>query len=245
MNEPNIPPLIPQAAAATAAAAPAWSADDQEPISGVGGSVEAMLRQPRRVLYHLQSGGAGRVIGFLSLVAIVCAGIYGLVVGSFSGGTQYWAAPLKIVLGLAVSGLICLPSLYIFACLSGAKTRLAEVAGLVAGAVALMSVLLIGFAPVAWVFSQSTNSLVGMGALHLLFWVVAIYFGLRFVSAGFEHRGAHAGGINVWMIIFLVVMLQMTTALRPILGTSDTFLPKEKRFFLQHWVQNFDAAQAR
>jgi hypothetical protein len=27
----------------------------------------------------------------------------------------------------------------------------------------------------------------------------------------------------------------MTTALRPILGTADTFFPTEKKFFLAHW----------
>jgi len=29
--------------------------------------------------------------------------------------------------------------------------------------------------------------------------------------------------------------VQMTTALRPILGTADTFLPAEKQFFVSHW----------
>jgi len=28
----------------------------------------------------------------------------------------------------------------------------------------------------------------------------------------------------------------MTTALRPILGRSDTFLPREKKFFVAHWL---------
>jgi len=37
-------------------------------------------------------------------------------------------------------------------------------------------------------------------------------------------------------VIFLLVAVQMTTALRPILGKSDTFLPKQKQFFLSHWA---------
>jgi hypothetical protein len=40
------------------------------------------------------------------------------------------------------------------------------------------------------------------------------------------------------MIIFLLVMLQMTTTLRPIVGTAETFLPTEKKFFLNHWAQS-------
>ena len=89
----------------------------------------------------------------------------------------------------------------------------------------------------AWVFSQSTNSLAVMGLLHLSFWAVATFFGWRFLRNGFTHLSAKSGGaLVVWMIIFVTVCLQMTTALRPILGTSDSFLPKEKKFFLAHWL---------
>ena len=42
-------------------------------------------------------------------------------------------------------------------------------------------------------------------------------------------------GLNVWVVIFLLVALQMTTALRPILGKSDRFFPTEKKFFIGHW----------
>ena len=47
--------------------------------------------------------------------------------------------------------------------------------------------------------------------------------------------------LKVWMGIFLLVCLQMTTALRPIIGTSDHWLPKEKKFFLAHWVENLSS----
>ena len=36
-------------------------------------------------------------------------------------------------------------------------------------------------------------------------------------------------------MIFVLVAVQMTTALRPILGKADTFLPTEKQFFMSHW----------
>jgi hypothetical protein len=100
-----------------------------------------------------------------------------------------------------------------------------------------MTILLIGFAPVAWIFSQSSESSTWMGTLHLAFWFVATAFGLRFLQSGFSQSQArsHAGFVT-WVIIFLLVAIQMTTALRPILGKSDTFLPKEKQFFLGHWA---------
>ena len=107
-------------------------------------------------------------------------------------GTQIWAAPVKIGGGLLISALICLPSLYIFACLSGSQARLSEICGMVAGLLLLTTILLVGFAPVAWLFSQSTESVVWMGALHLVFWFIASCFGLRFLQAGFAHSQARS-----------------------------------------------------
>jgi hypothetical protein len=157
-------------------------------------------------------------------------------------GDQIWAAPVKIAGGLLFSTLICLPSLYIFTCLSGSQARLSEICGLVAGLLLLMTILLIGFAPVAWLFSTSTESINWMGALHLIFWFIATFFGLRFLSSAFSHsRARSVAGLNTWIIIFVLVVVQMTTALRPIVGKAPTFLPKEKKFFLTHWSDSLNA----
>jgi len=240
MNDPKTPPPIPQPAFSVAAgAAPpplGTNPDEQIPIPNVIAAIESILRQPRRLLYHLRQPGSARLIAAMVFVALACSLIYGAVVGTFSGGTQFWAAPVKIAAGLLFSALICLPSLYIFACLSGSPARLGEVAGLVAGLAMLMTILLIGFAPVAWVFSQSTKSVVAMGVLHLAFWFIATYFGLRFLHAGFAQHRENSGGIRVWTAIFILVMLQMTTAVRPLIGTADTLLPTEKKFFVNHWM---------
>ena len=242
---PPIPPLL--SAAAAIAASPGGGSrplgedpQDREPIPGPFAAVEAILRHPRRILFRLREPGSGSLIFALLLIAVLCSAIYGVVVGAFSGHTQYWAAPVKISCGLVISALICLPSLYIFSCLSGSQARLVEVVGLIAGLLALMTVLLVGFAPVAWVFSQSTDSLPAMGALHLAFWIIATYFGLRFLCAGFARLSSRSGGLGVWITIFLLVMVQMTTTLRPIVGTASTLLPTEKKFFLRHWIEQLE-----
>lgn len=229
--QPQIPPLI-NPASRPLGDDPA----ERVAIPHIVTAVEAILRQPRRVMFQLRQPGSGRLIGAMLFIAVVCSLIYGVIVGSFSGGVQWWAAPVKVSGGLLISALICLPSLYIFACLSGSQARLVEIFGLVAGLLILMTILLIGFAPVAWLFSQSTESLPWMGALHLLFWGIATAFGLRFLEAGFSHSKARSNaGLFTWVVIFVLVVLQMTTALRPILGKADTFLPTENKFFVSHW----------
>jgi len=241
----NVPPQIPPVAAPNYPPRPALGDDPAErvPVANPIAAIEAILRQPRRLMYSLRQPGAGGLIAGMLFVAVVCSLLYGVVVGSFSGGTQWWAAPVKISVGLLISTLICLPSLYIFASLSGAQARLAEMFGLVVGLLMLMTVLLIGFAPVAWLFSQSTESLAWMGALHISFWFVSTIFGLRFLNAGFAQSNARSNaGLNTWIVIFMLVMLQMSTALRPLVGTADTFLPEQKQFFLTHWGDCLDGA---
>jgi hypothetical protein len=249
MSETNQtpPPLPPQMQIPP----PPLTSDDpleRAPIHGLGAAVEAILRQPRRVMHALRQPGAGRVVVAMVLVALVCALVYGVVVGTFSRGPQLWIAPLKIAGGMLVAAVICLPSLYIFACLSGSRARVAEMAGLVAGLLLLTTLLLVGFAPVAWLFSESTNSLCWMGALHLFFWVVATGFGLRFLGAGFAGTQAKSqAGLRVWAVIFVLVCLQLTTALRPLVGTADTVFPgaTEKKFFLKHWLDCLDQGESR
>ncbi len=210
---------------------------EREPIVNAVGAVEAILRQPRRVRYQVRQPAQFPLVLRMGLVVLVCSLIYGIVVGTFSNGLQLWAAPVKIALGLVVSALICLPSLYIFACLSGSQARLAEICGLLGGMLLLTTILLIGFAPVAWLFSQSTTSVAWMGALHLLFWFIATGFGLRFMDQAFSESQARSrAGLATWMVVFVLVAVQMTTALRPIVGTAATFLPQEKKFFLAHWA---------
>jgi hypothetical protein len=233
---PQIPPQIPPVMSSSGLRPLGDDPSERVAIPNVIVAIEAILRHPRRVIFQLRQPGAGRLIAGMIFVSVVCSLIYGAVAGTFSGGTQLWAAPVKIAGGLMISALICLPSLYIFTCLGGSQARLVEVFGLLAGLLMLMTILLIGFAPVAWIFSQSTESLAWMGTLHLIFWFIATIFGLRFLEAGFSHSQARSlAGFRVWVVIFLLVSLQMTTALRPILGTSETFFPTEKKFFVAHW----------
>lgn len=240
MNESTPPPYIPQSNIPQPAGVggnPTPSPDSHLPISTLATAIESILRNPQRVMCQLQKPGAGRLIGFMLVVAIFCALIYGVIVGSFSGGVQWWASPLKVCGGLFVSTLICLPSLYIFTSMSGAQSRLVEIVGLVVGMLMLMTLLLVGFAPVAWLFSQSTNALAWMGFLHLTFWFISTIFGMRFLSAGFSHAKARSSsGLMTWAVIFMLVAVQMTTALRPLVGQAETLLPTEKKFFIAHWI---------
>jgi hypothetical protein len=203
---------------------------------GLLSTAESLLRYPGRVLYELREGRATAATWMLLGVAIVCLLAYGCTMGMFSFGRQLWAAPVKLAVGMLGSALICAPSLVIFSCLSGSRTSIADVLRMLAGLLAMASLLLLGFGPVSWIFSQSTESVGFMGFLHLVFWSIGVFYGLRFVYGATRFSdGTRVGHLRVWSVIFVLVCLQMTTTLRPLIGESDRLLQTEKKFFLTHW----------
>jgi len=208
--------------------------------------IEALLKFPGRIIHELQNHWRAALPLWLLSFALLGMLAYGVVVGSFSGGSQLWIAPAKITMGTMLSILICLPSLYIFTCLSGIDVQLRTVTGVLFAAVSLGALLLIGFAPIAWIFSQSTDSAAFMAALHIALWAIGIMFGLRLLEAMGHLLGGFARNhLKFWSLIFIVVCLQMMTTLRPIVGTSHRFLPAEKKFFLTHWAETLRAESAK
>jgi hypothetical protein len=210
-----------------------------EPMAhlGAGLMVETILKRPENMMEELKGDRAGKASMRLLALGFLCYIAYGLLMGSFSGGMQWWATPAKAAGGIVFSALICLPSLYIFGCLARSNSSIMQCAGMLAGAIALSGMLLIGFLPVGWVFSTSTESVRFMGFLHLLFWFVALYFGVRFIRDGMMSLEAEITlPVSIWMVIFLLVCAQMTTTLRPLVGPAETFLAEGKLFFMTHWT---------
>jgi hypothetical protein len=242
MNEHilNPPPLPPGETPVPSPAEP------PAPVRSLFGAIEALVRRPDSIPQVLAEAGVGRVLAWMLAVILGCGLIYGFIIGTFSGHEQLWRAPIKFTGGLLFAGAICLPSLYVLSCLGGSRASLSEVSGMLGGMLALMTLLLLSFAPVAWVFSQSTESLTAMGFLHLVLGAVGLLFGLRLLVRGLQQfRARTQAGLAAWMGIFVLVVLQMTTALRPLIGRSDTFLPTEKRFFLQHWGDCIDGKYSK
>jgi hypothetical protein len=200
---------------------------------------EALLRRPAELARHDASGGAQALKSF-TLLAVISMIIFGFVLGTFAYGAQLWAAPLKIGLGLLFAGIICYPSLYIFSSLAGCQASATRLAATLGGMLALAGLLLLGFAPAIWIFAQGTSSFGFMGALAVGAWLIALVFAFRFIRTVLhEHGGTQKSPMRIWCVIFLLVTLQLTTSLRPILGQSDKLLTSEKKFFLAHWSETF------
>jgi len=112
---------------------------------------------------------------------------------------------------------------------------------------AITSLLLIGFSPVIWLFSSSSDSLSFFGFLCIVIWIVCLFMGLKFLTKTGKAFGMkHTKHLYLWASIFTLVTLQMPTTLRPIIGQSDKYLElDEKKFFIQHWGEELTKQESR
>jgi hypothetical protein len=228
MNNPNASP--------TPQSEPPPIPGAEPPGTSLGEILDSLLKRPAALVQHLCASESSRYWLLLALASVAAFTLYGLLIGTFSGGAQLLAAPVKVAGGMFLSATICFPSLYIFMALNGVEITLRGLAGVLFAMLALTGLLLLGFAPIAWVFSQSTESVAFVGALYLAIWCAATALGLRLLATAM--RSKRLGRLVVWEIIFVMVALQMTTALRPIVGAAPDWLPKEKKFFVSYWVEN-------
>src|SRR5271170_907892 len=96
---PRIPSQIPPAAGPGEPRPLGEDPSERAPINNVVTAIDSILRRPRHVMFQLYQPGAGKLIAMMMLVSVACCLIYGVVVGTFSGGAQLWIAPAKIVIG--------------------------------------------------------------------------------------------------------------------------------------------------
>ena len=124
------------------------------PFSLVG----AMLKSKGALYRDLESGRwIGRYIVGLALLTVLLAIPYGAIMGLAASATQVLFASLKLPIIILGSGLLCLPTFYVFNALLGSRVSFAQTAAAVLFLTSGVGIILIAFAPIAWLFTVSTT----------------------------------------------------------------------------------------
>jgi hypothetical protein len=203
-----------------------------------GNVASTLLKNPQRISDAI-AGQQNLLRAALTLlaVAIACHVVFGLALGLFGGWPVATMDMVKIPLVAICSLLLCFPSLYVFTCVAGAPLTLAQTFVLGCSCLAMVGLILVGLAPVAWLFAVSTKSLSFVTLLAFLIWLVAIGFAGRYVDKlGIHPLFQRQAGIKLWFLILMLVTLQMATCMRPMLTKPEkSWWTGEKQFFLSHF----------
>jgi hypothetical protein len=173
----------------------------------------------------------------MSMTALGFFALYGLATGCLAGGNALWQATLKTPLVVAGSLAVTAPCLHVLLALAGHTFRFRQVAAILVGAAGVVSVLMVCFAPVAWLFGVSTRSAALMTLIHLVVWSASLSVGLSLVTQLVPGGVRECKVLMAWAAVFLMVCAQMATYLQPILGVSPDggFRERKGQLFLQNF----------
>ena len=197
-----------------------------------------LLRAPGEVM-GFADGRAHywRLAVFLALVSAVGCALFGFAIGSFVD-LKVAALDAAKMVGIAVfSFVLCFPTLYVFATISGSKLSASRLAVLGLVCTATLGSLLAALAPILWLFSVSTENVAFIVVLSCFLAALSLAFVVCPITAAAEKKiVANKAGLHLWLVVFAVVALQTVTLVRPMLapiGTPRT--PEGKCFFLMHF----------
>jgi len=212
----------------------------KQDLSKARNIVAVLLKTPTLFASTLSEGEfAWRSALILLLAGLAGHALFGLASGLFGGWFVAAMNTAKMPLAGLCSLLLCFPSLYIFSSVAGTPLSLAQSVLLGCASFAMVGLILVGLAPVAWLFAVSTASISFVTVLTFLLWLIAIGFTSRFLDK-LKDGGQllQQAGIKLWLAILMIVTLQMVTCMRPMLSRPvHGWWTGEKQFFLTHFTQ--------
>jgi len=214
------------------------------PLNLVGrlGLIEWLLKNREQIIQDIrESRNLGRYAADALLVTFVCSVFYGFVVGISVGGWQILFDPLKVPWVLVFTLLLCLPTLYVFSAYLGSGLTLAQVGAVTFGATAMVSVILLAFAPVTWFFMFTAPGSHHFAVLlNVAVFAVAGAFGAGFLMRVMRELHAQTGElprvrrlVRWWIVLYAIVGAQMAWLLRPYFTVTEVFIrPRGGNFFV-------------
>ena len=199
-----------------------------------------LLRAPGNVMGFAEGKACTwRLAAFLAIVTVAGCAMFGFAVGSFVDLKVAALDAAKMVGIAAFSFVLCFPTLYVFATISGSSLSAARLAVLGLVFTATFGSLLAALSPILWLFSVSTENVAFVIVMSCVLAAMSIAFVTQPVKVAAE-KGivSKAIGLRVWLVVFVVVALQTVTLVRPMLTPIGTPRePEGKCFFLMHFCR--------
>ncbi|GAB3947586.1 hypothetical protein [Micromonospora vulcania] len=118
-----------------------------------------------------------------SAIALAC---YGAVLGFFHSPLMALTSALKLPLLFLVTLAICLPTLYLFNLVFGARLSVRQSLALVMVAITVTSMLAVAFAPISLFFLITANDYGFFKLLNVAILALSALVGLRFLTGGMQ-----------------------------------------------------------
>src|SRR3569833_2322184 len=123
--------------------------------------------------------------------AAISLAIYGAVLGASNSWAQALSSFVKLPLLFLATLAICLPTLYLFNLVFGARLSVMQAVTLIMVCITVTSTLTLAFAPISLFFLISAHSYQFFKLLNVAILVLTAIVGLRFLTSGMRALNAH------------------------------------------------------
>lgn len=132
-----------------------------------------------------------RLIGQMLVSSAAALACYGAVLGSFNGVAMAATSALKLPLLFLVTLAICLPTLYLFNLVFGARLSVRQSLALVMVAITVTAMLAVAFAPISLFFLITAPDYNFFKLLNVAILAMSAIVGLRFLTGGMRVLNDH------------------------------------------------------
>lgn len=160
--------------------------------------------------------------------SLLCALVYGLVLGAQIGGWQIVSSPIKLPLILVGTGVLCVAALYVLLGVSGVRFDWLQVIGLGLCSITASGLVMLSLLPIAafWTHcfhgDRAAIALVHSGAF-VLSGAIGTRFGLEIAALVLPGRRAMLAMVG-WMWVYGLVAQQMAWLFRPHFNPTEVFM---------------------
>ncbi|MDT4987197.1 MAG: hypothetical protein QOI74_1291 [Micromonosporaceae bacterium] len=133
-----------------------------------------------------------QLTGRMLASSAVSLALYGAVLGANFGWLQALSSAVKLPLLFLATLAICLPTLYLFNLVFGARLSVQQAVTLIMVAITVISVLTLAFAPISLFFLITAHSYAFFKLLNVAILMLTALVGLRFLTTGMRTLNEHA-----------------------------------------------------
>lgn len=186
-----------------------------------------------------------RKIAALLISSSTFLALYGAIIGSIQGWLQMLSSAFKLPALYLLTLLICLPTLYFLDIVLGSKRTFGQYVALLLSSMAMISVMLFGFAPVTLFFRLSINDYIFFQLLNIIILALTGIIGVKFFYKGMltlmENESTSSPNrkklVTAWLVLYGFVGSQLGWTLRPFFGMPEQpfalFREVESNFYVQ------------
>ena len=147
--------------------------------------IERILRDRDGVWRQIgEERQVGRLTSQMLITSVLAFAVFGAVLGASKSPLQVVASAVKLPLLFLITLAICLPTLYLFNLVFGARLQVRQALALVLVTITVTAVLSLAFAPISLFFLITANHYAFYKLLNVAILTLAAVVGLRFLTSG-------------------------------------------------------------